>query len=251
MQVTPVPAEITNLQIGSSQIVPTSTLTVEILRTVYDSMGVRLQAKTQQIVSWEFGDWLLTNQYARLVSGTWPAQSNARTLSANETLVTQSLVSSTGGYAIVPRILGQGLDISGSRTITGTLTETSVYQLIIPGNSMGPEGSLRVSALWSMTNDASVKTLRLKFGNSSPLTFPGATSSVTSMNFICTIQNMGVTNSQEGHGSLASSVFTTTAALLTANIDTTVDQLLEVTLQLADVADFASLRRILVELIRP
>lgn len=151
----------------------------------------------------------------------------------------------------IPLILGQGLDISGSRTITGTTDETSVYQLTIPANSMGATGSLRISLLWSMTNDASNKSLRVKFGNATPLTLVTTTSSIVSMAAQVTIQNMGATNSQEAHASIASSLTSTQTALVTAAMDTTVDQLLEITLQLADGTDTASLRRVLVELIRP
>ena len=101
-----------------------------------------------------------------------------------------------------------------------------------------------------MTNDASTKTCRLKFGNSAPLTLTSATNSIVSMTAIVQIQNMGAANSQEAHASIAASVGPTGSALVTAAMDTTVDQLLEVTLQLADSADTASLRRILVELLR-
>ena len=62
MQVTSTAPSATNLHIGAAQSSPRSQLVVNILRTVYDPNGVRLQAKTQQTVDWEFGDWLLTNQ---------------------------------------------------------------------------------------------------------------------------------------------------------------------------------------------
>jgi len=150
----------------------------------------------------------------------------------------------------VPSILGQAVDIAGSRTVTGTVTETSVYQLTIAANSMGTTGSLRVSFLWSMTNDASLKTIRVKFGNSAPMVVSSATQSIISMGCILHIQNMGAETSQEAHASLSQSVGTTTAALITSAIDTTEDQLLEVTLQLGDSTDTASLRRIAVELLR-
>ena len=162
-----------------------------------------------------------------------------------------SLASGDGTPIPYARILGQGLDIAGSRTVTGTTNETSAYQLTIPANSMGAEGSLRISCLWSMTNDASNKSLRVKFGNATPLTLVSTTASIVSMAAMVTIQNMGATNSQEAHASITSSLTSTATAIVTAAMDTTVDQLLEITLQLADGTDTASLRRVLVELIRP
>ncbi len=97
MQVTPVPAGITNLQIGAEQIVPTTPLTVNITRSVYNSAGTLLQAKTQQTVDWAFGDWLLTNQYATFVgpAGAWPAESSAR-VDGPIAAAIQALVSAPG-----------------------------------------------------------------------------------------------------------------------------------------------------------
>lgn len=146
-------------------------------------------------------------------------------------------------------ILGQGLDIAGSRTVTGTTTETSAYQLTIPANSMGAEGSLRISFLQGHTDSGNNKTIRVKFGNSSPLVLTGITSAVDSNANTIVIQNMGATNIQEAHASLFA--ISTGTALVTSAVDTTVDQLLEVTLQLASSGESVSLRRILVELIRP
>lgn len=176
--------------------------------------------------------------------GVVPLQTDA---SGNAT----SLVDGSGITWPIPRILGQGLDIAGSRTITGSTTEISVYQLTIPGGSMSATGSLRISFLWSMTNNGNSKTVRVKFGNSGPMTFTSATNSIVSMAGILTIQNMGAVNSQEAHGSLAASLGPTGTVLNTAAIDTSVNQLLEFTLQLASGSDTASLRRVLVELINP
>lgn len=164
---------------------------------------------------------------------------------------TSSLVDGSGITWPIPRIIGQGLDIAGSRTITGSTTEISVYQLTIPGGSMSATGSLRISFLWSMTNNGNSKTVRVKFGNSGPMTFTSATNSIVSIAGILTIQNMGAVNSQEAHGSLAASLGPTGTVLNTAAIDTSVNQLLEFTLQLASGSDTASLRRVLVELINP
>lgn len=160
-----------------------------------------------------------------------------------------SLVDGNRNRIAIPYILGQGLDIAGSRTVTGTTTETSAYQLTIPANSMGAEGSLRISLMWGHTDSANNKTLRVKFGNSSPLVLTSITTTVDSNANTVVIQNMGATNSQEAHASLLA--ISTGTALITSAMDTTVDQLLEVTLQLASSGESVSLRRILVELIRP
>jgi hypothetical protein len=149
------------------------------------------------------------------------------------------------------RYLGQGLDIAGSRTVTGTTVETSVYQLLVPANSMSAVGSLRITYMWNMTNNANTKTLRVKFGNSAPMTLTAATNSIAAMAGLSIIQNMGSTNIQEAFASLAVSIGSTGTAVVTGAFNTGVDQLLEITLQLGVGTDTTSLRRVLVELINP
>lgn len=155
------------------------------------------------------------------------------------------------GIISTPRILGQGLDIAGSRTITGSTAETSVYQLVIPAGALGPSGSLRISTLFGYTNNANVKTVRVKFGNSSPMVLSGTPASTASTASMITIQNMGSESAQEAFGSVAGPFGGSVLALVTSAIDTAIEQLLEITLQLAVGTDSASLRRVLVELIRP
>ena len=163
----------------------------------------------------------------------------------------QALVDGGGNTFTVPKIIGQGLDIAGSRTITGSTTETSVYSLTIPGGTMDANSSLRVSALMSMTNNANVKTMRIKFGNTTPLTLTATPASVAVNSLQATIQNMGSQSAQEAHPSIVTSFGSSAAALATGANNTAIDQLLEITLQLTVSGDTASLRRVLVELIRP
>jgi hypothetical protein len=165
--------------------------------------------------------------------------------------VSQVLVDGAGNVFAVPIILGQGLDIAGSRTITGSTTETSVYSLTIPGGRMDENSSLRISALMSMTFNSNVKTMRIKFGNSSPLTLTATPANVSGNSLQATIQNMGSQSVQEAHPSIVTSFGSTGTSLVTGANNTSLDQLLEITLQLTVGGDTASLRRVLVELIRP
>ncbi len=199
MQVTPVTADITNLQIGSSQIAPSTTLVVNMLRTIYDPVGTRLVAKSQQTVSWEFGDWLLTNQYASLVSGVWPAPSNARTFSAAEFTALQTILSENTVVALkctwatkpspASRIgplyiedIGVGgsywysngstlelthptvLYKSGARdgSVTSGTAETLLKNFLIQGGLLGLNRGLRIFAQFSYTNSTNIKTFRTR-----------------------------------------------------------------------------------------
>lgn len=75
MSVQSVPAGITNLQLGATQADFSGTISVTMLRSVYDPLGVHLQAKTVQSVSGTFAKWLVENQYATTTDPALPVQS--------------------------------------------------------------------------------------------------------------------------------------------------------------------------------
>ncbi len=147
-------------------------------------------------------------------------------------------------------LLARAVDFGGNRTVTGTTSETSVYTYSVPANVMGQNGALRISLRFNHTNNANIKTLRVKFGNSSPMVFSATPTATISETGIIHIQNQGATNAQDAHGSIVASLGGTTAADVTGAFDTTVAQLLEVTIQLAVGTDTAALKRIHVELVR-
>lgn len=148
-------------------------------------------------------------------------------------------------------LLSQVTDIAGSRTITGTTTETSLYTLTIPARLMGTFGAIQVRCQGSMTNNANVKTLRIKFGNSSPMVLSATPASVATIGAEALIQNMGATDRQEAHPSLITVFGLPTTAVVTGAFDTTVDQLLEITAQLAVGTDSFKLGRVSVALVKP
>jgi hypothetical protein len=64
-----------------------------------------------------------------------------------------------GTDTYIPAILAQsGVAVS----VTGTLAETTLASVTIPGGLMGPNGSLRITLLWSNTNNANAKTVQVK-----------------------------------------------------------------------------------------
>lgn len=131
---------------------------------------------------------------------------------------------------------------SGSAVVlTGTTAETTLASLTIPGGLLGASGTIIVIALWSHTNNANTKTKRVKYGSfAAPYT---ETTSVSSRDYFSMHQrstNAQVTYSASGFGNSAS-------ALLTGSIDSTVDQTLSITGQLASASDTLTLEAIRVE----
>lgn len=132
---------------------------------------------------------------------------------------------------------------------TGDTDETTLATVAIAANAMGVDGILRVMTLWSNTNDASNKTLRVNLGST---TFGQVTLSTTgSFRYLQEIINRGSAASQVAHLQSAYSFGTGSTAVATGTEDTTGALNLTITGQLADGSDFIRLEAYRVELIRP
>lgn len=59
-------------------------------------------------------------------------------------------------------------------SVTGTASETTLATVVVPAGLLGVNGALRISSLWSMTNNANAKTLRYKAGASTYFQGAGA-----------------------------------------------------------------------------
>lgn len=51
--------------------------------------------------------------------------------------------------------------------LTGTVAETLMASVLIPGGTIGANGRLRIAAVWSNTNNANNKTRAIRFGAAS------------------------------------------------------------------------------------
>jgi hypothetical protein len=78
-------------------------------------------------------------------------------------------------------------------------TEDTLATIPVPANAMGANGILRISTLWSFTNNANSKTTRVRFSGGAGTIINGNTNnSVPTQDSLHTIKNRGVTNSQVG-----------------------------------------------------
>lgn len=116
----------------------------------------------------------------------------------------------------------------------------------IVGGSLGPNGSIEVSSLWSYPNSAGTKTGVIKYSSANILNASGTTT--TTFNApLQILQNNGVTNKQVAcAGTLSGGVSSGTIAYTT--IDSTADQTLQATGQLSAAADFLVLERMIVRI---
>lgn len=134
--------------------------------------------------------------------------------------------------------------------LTGTLTATELARVTVPGYAMGPNGLLRVTAMYSFTNNANNKTAIVKHG--SKTYYQAGTSSANALHIQFEIANRGAHGSQIGISTSIINPFgTLTQPLNTASEDTTVDSNILFLGQLANVADTITLEYFLVELFKP
>lgn len=130
---------------------------------------------------------------------------------------------------------------------TGDTNETTFATVTIPANSMGPNGRLEITTLWSYTNSGNNKTLKVKLGASSFVNIT-ATTTATDQTFT-QISNRNSASSQVGFASTSGNgVGGSTGSLVTASIDTTADASLTITGTLASSGETVALEGYIIKL---
>lgn len=133
-------------------------------------------------------------------------------------------------------------------------TEAQVYAKLIPGNTLGNNGSLRLGLRWALTPVAVARAMRVRYGGTefySTATSAGANNSARQL---VLISNRNTPHAQLGILSGAAGGFGTSATgLLYGTVDTTQDQWLTVTAQWGAAgsgSNAITLESVLVELLK-
>jgi len=151
-----------------------------------------------------------------------------------------------GPYEQTHRILGAS---AAAVSCAADTAENTLATIAVPAGAMGPNGSLLITTLWSYTNSANNKTLRINFGGTAYLSNVATTT--VAVQTLVMIRNRGVTNLQVGFTNATfSAIGTTTGTLTTSSVDTTSAQSLTITGQKASAGETLTLESYLVELIR-
>lgn len=134
--------------------------------------------------------------------------------------------------------------LSGAATaLTGTIALTDLLALTIPAGIMGPKGVIDIDAVFSGSGVAGIKTANVVFGAGAAVfwsTAFGAT--ITQARSSVRISNRNNASAQVGGMTTGAGVGSNTAGVpMTTAIDTTVDQVLKITGQLASAADTLTL----------
>jgi hypothetical protein len=133
---------------------------------------------------------------------------------------------------------------------TGTLSATILAEVTIPANAMGANGSVRVTAYWSMTNNANSKNLVIRFGGAATQMWSAGLSSVAAAGCQVSVHNRGATGSQVMNGGGTSASYGTMPAVVTSSEDTTQAQKIQFVGNLSNVGDTLTLERYTVEVLR-
>lgn len=131
-------------------------------------------------------------------------------------------------------------------SVTGTTTETTLVTCTIAANAIGPNGQVEIWTLWSTTNSANTKTLRVKFGGTAYYASP--VTATLSANAVTRIANRGVANSQVGFQAVATAGVGNGGANAntTSAVDTTASVAIDITGQLANSGETITLESYLV-----
>jgi hypothetical protein len=143
----------------------------------------------------------------------------------------------------LPFVLAQ-TNVQGA-ALTGTVAETVLATITVPGGMMGPNGCLRIRVLASTTNNANNKTMRINLGGTA-----FATLTVASSLFMSAAVRIG-NRASEASNMAANDAFNGGTGVVTtgATIDTAVDQALTLTGQLASAGDTMRIESVLVEVL--
>lgn len=132
-------------------------------------------------------------------------------------------------------------------SITGTTAETTLRSFTLKGGMFGPNDVIEVISLWSYTNVARNKTLKVKIGTSIyQAIIPTTTASIARS---CNIINRNSTASQVvANPASANEYGSSVASISTLTEDVSVDKTFSLTGQPSNVADTITLEATLVRI---
>lgn len=135
--------------------------------------------------------------------------------------------------------------------LTGTVAETVMGTVLIPGNFVGVNGQLRINTYWTFTNSANAKTVKLRLGGLAGTQISGG--SFTTIPAARVFTNMIAANSTASQNSYfetsrGTDGLVTLGSLFTTAVDMTQNQNLAITAQLASAGETITLVGYTVEL---
>ena len=137
-------------------------------------------------------------------------------------------------------------DLTSSVSLTGTTSETTLATITVPAGVIGAKGKVKIYPLFSATNNANNKTLRVKLGGSTGYFLQS--SGYAQLSNLVIFRNFNSESVQRVSSGMSSGLGSTTGAFTSLAIDTSAATTIEVTGQLANSGDTLTLESLFVEL---
>lgn len=165
-----------------------------------------------------------------------------------------TIASGRGPYEQTVIVLGASA--ASGMAVTGTVSETVLATVSIPGGVMGSNGIIRVTSLWTYTNSGNTKTLTWRFGaagagtsGTAYMSTPVTTSSLFQETRL--VRNI-TASTQKGasSGNPTGGIGVSSGAVVTSNINTGNAAEIAFTATLTNTGETITLESYIVELIR-
>ncbi|WP_288430196.1 hypothetical protein [uncultured Agrobacterium sp.] len=131
--------------------------------------------------------------------------------------------------------------------MTGSTAETTLATITVPARSMGANGKLRITTMWSFTGTGA-KTSRVRFGGNN-IQGVGVTTSLNAR-YLCEVENRNAENAQVAAQGNFAGIGSGGGAALTLAVDTTTDTAILLQGTLATASESITLESYTVELCR-
>ena len=136
--------------------------------------------------------------------------------------------------------------LTAAVALTGTTVETTLVTLTIPAGLIGSSGKVKLYPLWSVTNNANNKTVRIKLGGSTGYFLQS--SGYAQLSNLVIFRNFNSESVQKVSSGLPAGLGSTSGAFTSLTIDTSAATTIEVTGQLTNSGDTLTLESLFVEL---
>jgi len=138
-------------------------------------------------------------------------------------------------------------DLSAAVVLTGTTSATTLATITIPAGLIGTNGKVKFYPLWSNTNNANNKTLRVVL-NSWTTVYTGTVQNSVHNTGLLILRNFNSETAQRMSSGMTAGLGSSTGSIAAATIDTTAAVTVAVTGQLANSADTMTLEGLFVEI---
>ena len=137
--------------------------------------------------------------------------------------------------------------LSAPVVLTGTTTATTLATITIPAGLIGANGKVKFYPLWSNTNNANAKTLRVVL-NSWTIVYTATIVNSVHNSGLLILRNFNSETAQRMSSGMAAGLGSSTGSIAAPTVDTTVPVTVTVTGQLANSADTMTLEGLFLEI---